>query len=129
MVWDRVGTVSPHLFLLVLDYIKTCLRSHRCASDTQIRAVSQNPKVCSETGRSSVEILVGECSPFSNYLMQFFLSHVVSFFLFGVGTPFPRLHKARTISVDFAAKDGWSLSCLCSFCCKRTYACAVKLKT
>ena len=53
------------------------LQSHRCASDTQIRIASQ---ANSETGRSSVKILAGECSLYSNYLVQF------SFF-FGMGTP------------------------------------------
>jgi len=40
--WERVGTAFPHLFALLtllvdLYYIKTWLRSHRCASDTQMR--------------------------------------------------------------------------------------------
>jgi len=44
-------------------------------------------KIYNETGISSVDILAGECSLYSNYLMQ-------SSFLFGVGTafqPFPHL--------------------------------------
>jgi len=49
-----VGTAFPHLF--ALDYIKTLLRSHRCASDTQIRNASQKLTVKKE---DSVEILVG----------------------------------------------------------------------
>jgi len=40
-------------------------------------------KVYSETERSGVESLVGECSLYSNL--------VQSSFLFGVGTPFPHL--------------------------------------
>jgi len=44
------GNALPHLFALVtflenLDYIKTWLRSYRCASDTQIRTASQNSKL------------------------------------------------------------------------------------
>jgi len=44
--WERVGTASPHL--LALDYIKIYMRSHRCASDTQIRTASQKPAVKQE---------------------------------------------------------------------------------
>jgi len=40
-----------------------------------------------EAGRSSVEILVGECSLYSNYLVQ-------PSFLFGVGTAFPFLSES-----------------------------------
>jgi len=44
--YSGVGTAFPHLFALVtsledLDYIKTWLRSRRCASDTQICNASQ----------------------------------------------------------------------------------------
>jgi len=49
-----VGTAFPHLFSQ--DYIKTWLRSYRCASDTKICNAQSN--VYSETGRSSVEIRV-----------------------------------------------------------------------
>jgi len=46
MRWERVGTAFPHLF--ALHYIKTCLRSHRCASDTQIRIAGQKSTVKQE---------------------------------------------------------------------------------
>jgi len=54
-----VGTEFQHLF--TLDYIKTWLRSHRCASDTQIRTASQKYTVNQE---SSVEILTWCTLPF-----------------------------------------------------------------
>jgi len=38
--WER----RPHT-VLALDYIKTWLRSHRCASDTQIGTASQKSTV------------------------------------------------------------------------------------
>jgi len=41
--WERVGTAFPHLF--ALDYIKTWLRSHRCANDTQICIATQKSTV------------------------------------------------------------------------------------
>jgi len=44
--WERVRTAFPHL--LVLVYIKTRLRSHRCANDTEIRTVSQKSTVKQE---------------------------------------------------------------------------------
>jgi len=47
----------------------------------------------SETKRSSVEILVGECSLYSNYLVQLFL--------FGVGTVFPQLFLKRCGEASF----------------------------
>ena len=62
-----------------LDHVKIWLRSHRRASDTQIPTAS---KAHSEIGRSSVEILLGECSVYLNCLVQ-------SSFVFGVGTAFP----------------------------------------
>jgi len=78
--WECVRTVFPHLF--ALDYIKIWLRSRSRTSDMrsrtsdmQIRTASQKS---SETGRSSVEILLGECSL---YLVQ-------SSFSFGVGMAF-----------------------------------------
>jgi len=44
--WEGVKTAFPHLF--ALDYIKTWLRSHRCASYTQIRTASQKSIVKQE---------------------------------------------------------------------------------
>ena len=44
--WDCVGTGFPHLF--GLDHIQTWLRSHRRASDTQIRTASQKSMVKQE---------------------------------------------------------------------------------
>jgi len=41
-----VGTRSTTFF--ALDYIKTWLRSHRCASDTQMRTASQKSTVKQE---------------------------------------------------------------------------------
>jgi len=78
------GVPTPFLSLTLfeVDYIKTWLRSH--ASDTQMRTASQKSTV--ETGRSSVEILVGRCASYSNYLVQSSL--------FGVGTAFPHLFLA-----------------------------------
>jgi len=38
-----VGTAFPHLF--ALDYIKTWLQTHRCASNTQIRTDNQKPTI------------------------------------------------------------------------------------
>jgi len=72
-----VGVATP----FALDYIKAWLASHSCASDTQIRTAGQKPTAKQE---SSVEFLAGECSLYSNYLVQ-------SSFLFGAGTAFPRL--------------------------------------
>jgi len=55
-VGERVGTAFPHLFALVTllemwdpnDYIKPWLRSHRCASNTQIRSAGQKSTVKQE---------------------------------------------------------------------------------
>jgi len=87
-VWEQcsdtffgVGTHS-HTFLHdPNDYVKTWLRFHRCASDMQIPTAS---KVYSETGTTSVEILVGELSLYLNSLVQ-------SSFSFSVGTAFDGL--------------------------------------
>jgi len=49
-----------------------------------------------------VEILVGECSLYSNYLLQ-------SSFLFDVGTPFPHLLFSTTPLVIFVSKHGRNL--------------------
>ena len=51
--WGGNGVPTPFcisniLQLKGLDYIKTCLRSHRCASDTQIRTASQKSTVKQE---------------------------------------------------------------------------------
>jgi len=72
------------IYLFALDYIETWLRSHRCASD----ADPLQSKVFSETGRSSVKVLAGECLLYSNYLMQ-------SYFLFGVEAAFTHLCVSR----------------------------------
>jgi len=80
------------------DYIETWLRSHRCASDTQIRTASQ--KAISEKGRSNVEILVGERSLYSNCLVQ-------SSFLFSVGTAFPHLFGNGVPTPLFLALHPW----------------------
>jgi len=62
-----------------LKLIKTFNRSHMTNG-----RLSSLKKDNSETGRSSVEILLGECSLYSNCLVQ-------SSFLFGVETAFPHL--------------------------------------
>jgi len=88
--WERHSHTFFGVGRFARDYIKTWLRSYRCASDTQIRTACQ--KSYSETGRSSVEILVGECSLFSKYLVQ-------SSFLFGVGMAFPLLFFSTTLLI------------------------------
>ena len=60
--------------------------------------------MCSETGRSSAEILFGECSLYSNYLVQ-------SSFLFVVGTAFPHIFFSTTPLILIKLKSSHFRKC------------------
>ena len=108
-VCSGVGTAFPHLFLVFalvtslenLDYFKTWLRSHRCVT-VLLLATRRFVMLVSSLRRSSVEILVGECSLYSNYLVQ------ISF-LFGMETPFPNLFIALHPCISHLyIRTGWT---------------------
>ena len=99
-----MGTAFPHLFL-AWEHVPTPFCTSNFTSRCGIQTITLKHgydltdgqatrrfallvnSLHSETKRSSVEILVGECSLYSNYLVQLFSFH--SAFLFGNGVPTP----------------------------------------
>jgi len=102
--WERVGTAFPHL-ILAWERVPTPFFTSNVTSRCGIQKITLKHgcdltgglatrrfallvnSLRSEIKRSSVEILVGECLLYSNYLVQLFLFH--SAFLFGNGVPTP----------------------------------------